>query len=129
MIRRKKTQPEPAAEAANPETAVAVADVTAPADADKPAKDARFRAWVTDSKNGYLRLTDEQAGQIVLKFKDKPAPELVDQLKDAGFRYQQEYFGQRKVWTRRNDFEGRLQVEQLETIIRPGQQAIPTERK
>ena len=122
MIRRRKAAAEPAAETASQETAVAV-----PAEAgqtDEAAKPGRFRAWVTDSKNGYQRLTDDQAGQIVLKFKDKPEPELVEQLKDAGFRYQQEYFGQRKVWTRRNDFEGRLQVEQLEAGIR-GQSKEP----
>ena len=78
----------------------------------------RFRSWVTDRVTGYERLTDEQARLIVVKFHDRPPQELLDKLKEAGFRYQPEYFGQAKVWTRRNDFEGREQVKAIEAALR-----------
>jgi hypothetical protein len=111
MARKKKT----AAEAPPPEIATAIAEAN-PAEA--PERDRRFRSWVTDRANGYERLTDEKGRQIVLKFAEQPSEGIRAKLKEAGFRFQPEYFGERKVWTRRNDFEGKLQVEQLEAAIR-----------
>ena len=78
----------------------------------------RFRAWVTDHVHGYERFTDEKARQLVLKFAGKPSEATLTQIKDAGFRYQADYFGKQKVWTRPNDFEGRLRLEEIEKSIR-----------
>ena len=120
MIRRKKTT---SAEGAEPAAAVAEAGAEAGAGSTPPASESsgqknRFRSWVTDTAKGYERLTDEQARQIVLKFSGKPEGEVLTMLKDAGFRFQPEYFGQRKVWTRRNDFEGRMRLEEIEAAVR-----------
>jgi hypothetical protein len=125
MIGRKKKSNTPSEDSAVSGAATAVAeppaqgtDATAPSDsAAAPQKD-RFRSWVTDTAKGYERLTDEQARQIVLKFTGKPDAEVLSMLKDAGFHFQPEYFGQRKVWTRRNDFEGRMRLEEIEAAVR-----------
>jgi hypothetical protein len=86
----------------------------------------RFRSWVTDHAAGYERLTDEKAKLLVLKFGNKPDSEVLDKLKEAGFHYQPDYLGQKKVWTRRNDFESRLRLQEIESMVRgPAAEVIP----
>ncbi len=86
----------------------------------------RFRSWVTDRGAGYERFVDDKAQLLVLRFAEKPADDALAKLKAAGFRYQPEYFGQQKVWTRRNDFEGRLRLEEIEKQVRgPAAEPIP----
>ncbi len=126
--RRKKNATNSEAETVAVETPVAVAEapqeqvkemkVEEPPETKGTPEAERFRSWVTDRGNGYERLTDDKAKLLVLRFTNKPAAEVLDKLKAAGFRYQPEYFGQQKVWTRRNDFEGRLKVEELEKQVR-----------
>ncbi len=77
----------------------------------------RFRSWVTDVGRGYHRLTDEQDDRLVLLFDAKPAADVLTAIKGAGFQYQPEYAGLKQAWVRRNDFEGRLQVEAIEKLI------------
>ncbi len=77
----------------------------------------RFRSWVTDVGRGYHRLTDEQENRLVLLFDAKPAADVLTAIKGAGFHYHPDYCGQPRVWVRRNDFEGRLQVEAIEKLI------------
>jgi hypothetical protein len=118
MARRKKPAVDAADETQTVKTVVAVAEPQAELDASSPAPSAtdsrrRFRSWVAYRASGYERLTDEKSRLIVLKFRDKPSGETLELIKEAGFRYQPEYFGQTKVWTCRNDFEGRQRVEQL----------------
>jgi hypothetical protein len=93
-------------------------------DASEPASEAtatkppaRFRGWYTNTQIGYRRMTDEIAKLIVVKFNERPNDEVVARLKEAGFRYQPEYFGQEKVWTRPNNFEGRELVDRFEAIL------------
>jgi hypothetical protein len=68
-------------------------------------------------------MTDEQNNKLVLKFAQQPAAEILAALKEGQFRYQAEYFGQRRVWIRRNDFEGRLLAEQIESQWRKTEMA------
>jgi hypothetical protein len=77
----------------------------------------RFRGWYSNKDIGYQRLTDEIAKLIVLKFDERPSEEVVARVKEAGFRYRPQYFGQQKVWTRPNNFEGREQVGKLEAFL------------
>jgi hypothetical protein len=88
----------------------------------------RFRSWVAYRGTGYERLTDDKDKLLVIKFRDKPSGEILELIKKAGFRYQPEYFGQTKVWTRRNDFEGRQVVEQVEARLRGDSQTKSAER-
>jgi len=86
----------------------------------------RFRSWVTDRAAGYERLTDEESRLLVVHFARKPDSETLEKLKAAGFRYHASYFGQRQVWTRRNDFEGRLRLEEIEGHVRgPAAERVP----
>jgi hypothetical protein len=101
----------------------AIAEETAASAATKehgsePHEGERFRSWATYRANGYERLTDETNKLIVLVFQEKPSQETLDKLKDGGFRYQPEYHGLKKVWTRPNDFEGREQVKAIEETFR-----------
>ncbi len=77
----------------------------------------RFRSWVTDTARGYSRLTDEQEQRLVVKFAQKPSADVLTALKGAGFHYHPDYAGQTNAWVRRNDFEGRMQVEAIEKLI------------
>lgn len=141
MPRRKKgTAPD---EAVSTQAPVAVAEaptVTAETPRDEPQpsiSDAtpasttlsaadRFHSWVTDRSAGYERLTDQKEKLLVLKFRDKPTTDVLDKLKEAGFRYQPDYFGHKKAWTRRNDFEGRVRLAEVEKMIRgPQAEVIP----
>jgi hypothetical protein len=90
---------------------------TASADSPTSAPRGRFRSWVVDETRGYQRLTDETSHRLVLLFRDKPADDILSALKGAAFRYEPEYAGLRQAWVRRNDFEGRLQVEAIEKLI------------
>lgn len=45
------------------------------------------------------------------------APEA-SSVKDAGFKYHPDYEDQGKVWLRKNDFEGRSQVDKIEATLR-----------
>jgi hypothetical protein len=78
----------------------------------------QFRSWVADTSRGYSRMTDEQHHRIVVQFDAKPPADVLTALKGAGFQFQPEYHGQKNCWVRRNDFEGRLQIEAIETLIR-----------
>ena len=135
--RRKKTSKKAEAEMAIETAPVAVMEapkeeskefkVEEPSAAKATAEANRFRSWVTDRGAGYERLTDEKANQIVLKFANRPEADVLDKLKEAGFRYQAEYFGEKKAWTRRNDFEGRVRLEEIEAMVRgPGAEVVPS---
>ncbi len=78
----------------------------------------RFRSWSTRIDQGYEKLTDQKRGLLVLKFTKRPADEILDTLKAAGFQYAPDYENQGKTWLRRNDHEGRLQVEKIEMLLR-----------
>ena len=78
----------------------------------------RFRSWSFRKDVGYEKLTDQKRGLLVLKFTQKPSDELLATIKDAGFRYSSDYEGQGKVWLRKNDFEGRVQVDKIEATLR-----------
>lgn len=82
-----------------------------------PMSRGRFRSWVVDATKGYTRLTDEQEHRLVLQFAQKPAGDVLTALKGAGFHYHPDYHGQKQAWVRRNDFEGRLQLEAIEKLI------------
>ncbi|MDP1798627.1 MAG: hypothetical protein Q8K78_14130 [Planctomycetaceae bacterium] len=77
----------------------------------------RFRSWVTEVSRGYHRLIDEQENRLVLLFDAKPAADVLTAIKGAGFQYHPDYAGVKQAWVRRNDFEGRLQVEAIEKLI------------
>lgn len=77
-----------------------------------------FRSWVTDAQHGYHRLTDDERRRIVLMFDEKPGGDVLQAMKNAGFRYQADYHGHKHAWVRRNDFEGRFQLEAIEKLIR-----------
>ena len=83
-------------------------------DADRP----RFRSWSIRTDQGYEKFTDSKRGLLVLKFAKRPAGEILDTLKVSGFRYAAEYEDQGKCWLRKNDYEGRLQVEKIEMLLR-----------
>jgi hypothetical protein len=78
----------------------------------------QFRSWVVDTALGFTRLTDDINHRIVLQFEKKPEPEILTAMKTAGFQYKPDYFGQKNCWVRRNDFEGRMQVENLEKMLK-----------
>lgn len=78
----------------------------------------RFRSWSFRNASGYEKLTDTKRGLLVLKFRDRPSQEILDAVKDGGFQYHPNYEDQGKVWLRRNDFEGRIQVEKIEMMLR-----------
>jgi hypothetical protein len=127
---RKKQPSAKAAETPERETEAAMETQAPAADAkeDDAAQENRFRFWVQDVTNGYDRLTDEKAKMIVLKFHAKPSPEILAIVKEAGFRYQPEYFGQQKVWTRKNDFEGRELIDGIEAAVRGNFEAAAMSR-
>ena len=78
----------------------------------------RFRSWSIRTDQGYEKLTDSKRGLLVLKFTKKPSDEILDTIKDAGFQYAASYEDQGKVWLRKNNYEGRLQVEKIEMLLR-----------
>ena len=128
MSKRKKTAAAETVKVANEESSgtpsTAVAESSERGESE--AKAVRFRSWVNDREAGYERMTDEQARLLVIRFAQKPAADVLEQLKDAGFRYQAAYFGQQKVWTRKNDFEGRLRLQDIETQVRGiGAEQVP----
>jgi hypothetical protein len=77
----------------------------------------RLRTWVVDESRGYCRMTDEDYHRLVVQFSAKPPEDLLTAVKGAGFRFQSDYRGQKNAWVRRNDFEGRLQIEAIEKLI------------
>lgn len=77
----------------------------------------QFRSWVVDMKRGFTRLTDETNHRLVLQFHEKPQHDVLTALKGAGFEYKPDYHGQKNAWVRRNDFEGRLQVDAIEKLL------------
>ncbi len=91
------------------------------ADADW-ARRGQFRTWDVDTERSYTRMTDEKHQRIILQFAEKPPADVLTALKGAGFHYQPDYQGQKSAWVRRNDHEGRLQVEAIEKLI---QELIP----
>ena len=85
----------------------------------------QFRSWVVDAEQGYSLLTDQQHGKFVLVFDKKPSEEVRGLMKDAGYQYQADYFGQKNAWIRRNDFEGHVRTEELVQQLSPGRGASP----
>lgn len=77
----------------------------------------QFRSWLVDEGRGYSRMTDEKHHCLVLQFAEKPHPDVLTAVKGAGFQFRLDYHGQQNVWVRRNDFEGRLQVEAIEKLL------------
>lgn len=127
MGRKKKTTETTEAQA--PETLAAdgtPSDESVTETEQKPRE--RFRSWVKINTAGYERWSDELKRLIVLQFATKPDEEILKRLKASGFRYQAEYFGKEKVWTRRHDFEGRVLAEQLEADLRAKSAAIEQQR-
>lgn len=94
--------------------------VGSPSNTEGPTANERkqFRSWVVADDLGYTRLTDEVNGRIVLQFAEKPAAEILAAIKRAGFEFKPNYYGQKNCWVRHNDFEGRLQVENLEKSLK-----------
>ena len=78
----------------------------------------RFRSWTVRTASGYEKLTDNKRGLLVLKFHDRPSEEILAAVKDGGFQYHPNYEDQGKVWLRKNDFEGRVQVDKIEGALR-----------
>ncbi len=77
----------------------------------------RMRTWIVDEARGYCRMGDEDYNRIVVQFSQRPPDDVLTAVKGAGFRFQPDYRGQKNAWVRRNDFEGRLQVEAIEKLI------------
>ena len=88
----------------------------------------RFRSWTVRNASGYEKLTDNKRGLLVLKFNDRPSDEILIAVKDGGFQYHPDYEGQGKVWLRKNDFEGRVQVDKIEAALRQQEQRAGAER-
>ena len=88
----------------------------------------RFRSWTVRNASGYEKLTDNKRGLLVLKFHDRPSQEILNAVKDGGFQYHSDYEDQGKVWLCKNDFEGRVQVDKIEAIIRQQEQGVMAER-
>ncbi len=78
----------------------------------------RFRSWTVRTASGYEKLTDAKRGLLVLKFHDRPSQDILNAVKDGGFQYHSDYEDQGKVWLRKNDFEGRVQVDKIEAVLR-----------
>lgn len=74
----------------------------------------QFRSWVVDETSGYTRMTDEINRRLVLQFAERPDADTLALLKGSGFQFKPDYYGQRNVWVRANDFEGRLRAEAIE---------------
>lgn len=100
-------------------TAAAVAPSVPEEQPDRP----RFRSWTVRTTSGYEKLTDAKRGLLVLKFHDRPSQEILNAVKDGGFQYHPDYESQGKVWLRKNDFEGRVQVDKIEAALRQLEQA------
>ena len=77
----------------------------------------RLRTWVVDEARGYCRMSDEDYHRLVVQFSERPPEDVLTAVKGAGFRFQPDYRGQKNAWVRRNDFEGRLQIEAIEKLI------------
>lgn len=110
----------PIAEQAIPvisETESAAPGTSAPAAAEAGQRE-RFRSWVTDTARGYSRMSDDQFRRIIIRFDQKPAPDILSAVKGAGFQFQPDYLGHKNAWVRRDDHTGRLQVEAIEKLIR-----------
>ena len=88
----------------------------------------RFRCWTVRTASGYEKLTDNKRGLLVLKFHDRPSEEILNAVKDGGFQYSPDYEGQGKAWLRKNDFEGRVQVDKIEAALRQQEQGAGAER-
>ena len=88
----------------------------------------RFRSWTVRTVSGYEKMTDTKRGLFVLKFHDRPSQEILNALKDGGFQYHPDYEDQGKVWLRKNDFEGRVQVDKIEAVLRQQEQLAGTAR-
>ncbi len=86
----------------------------------------QFRSWVADTARGYSRLTDEQHQRIVVQFDAKPPADVLTALKGAGFQFQPDYQGQKNAWVRQNNYEGRLQIEAIEVLLRETVQGSPS---
>ena len=78
----------------------------------------RFRGWVTDNARGYARWSDGEYQRIILQFNERPSPDILAAVKDAGFHFQPDYCGFKNAWVRRNDYTGRVQVDAIEKLVR-----------
>lgn len=96
------------------------ADESAPPESEPQAASPRgqFRSWFVDTRRGYTGLTDEIHHCLVLQFEQKPHPDVLAAVKGAGFQFKPDHYGLKNVWIRRNDFEGRVQVETITKLIR-----------
>ena len=91
MGRRKTSAKKDETETVNEGAAIAVAETpkeqaTDLKDEERPAAKAapeadRFRSWITDRSTNYEHLTDEKSRLLVLKFGNKPEPDVLDKLK------------------------------------------------
>jgi hypothetical protein len=92
-----------------------VAAAQAEPSADTPKR--QFRSWVVNAERGYARLSDDVNQRIVLQFAERPEVEILAAVKQAGFQFKPDYYGQKNCWVRRNDFEGRVAVEGVEKLV------------
>ena len=100
--------PEPAA---HPDPAVAVTDATPGAEPTRgrqPDPHGVMTVALTDESDGpKARLfRSNRWQQMAVTFDEKPAPEIIEQLRDAGFRWR----GEEKAWTVQLDKERRWQT-------------------
>lgn len=68
-----------------------------------------YKAIFTSTAKGFEMGEDRRFKQRVFKFKEKPAPEILERLKDAGFVYR----GEEKAWTIHADNASRLLSDEL----------------
>ena len=93
---------------------------------EKPASRGQFRSWVVDKDRGYTRMVDEDHQRLVIQFEQRPPADVITAVKGARFHFQPDYCGQKNVWVRQNDFEGRVQVEAIEKLFKdlvPGKES------
>ena len=93
------------------------ADRGTASDAPASTTEPRLRTWVVDEARGYCRMSDEDYQRLVIQFTVRPPEDVLTAVKGAGFRFQPDYRGQKNAWVRRNDFEGRLQVEAIDKLV------------
>ena len=122
------TPPAPASAETGSTPAATTAAAVAPSVPEEQPDRPRFRSWTVCTASGYEKLTDNKRGLLVLKFLNRPSPEILNTLKDAGFRYTPDYEGHANAWLHHNDFEGRVQVDKIEAALRQQEQGPGAER-
>ena len=109
----------------NGEEPAAVESITGTAQEGKGAR-SQFRSWVTDPSRGYRQLTDEVHNRLVVQFDDRPPQTVRRALHEAGFHFQTDYLGLKDAWVRRNNFEGRVQLDAIKKLLREVEPGTPT---